>query len=385
MSAAAVGEGGSHQPAQSNASNASSASAVTLTPAPAPAPAPTPTATPGRLIQTEALLRGTVAGTVVQCYLEAAGGMLPLLQILLTFSSFYAAYIGGVFWLSHWAASTHTSSAAGPLPVAVGLGVYAALSLASILVLFLQLWLWVRTSLRAAAALHKALLSKLLCLPSSFYDTTPSGRILSRISSDIAAIDGPLPDALHGLFSTAFNVLASLLTAVIAIPWFTLALPPLVLFYRALQRYYVATSRELQRLESISRSPLFSHLTETLTGIACVRAYGCGALAAAKAARLLDCNWRAYCSNVAANRWLAVRVETLSSCLTAGAALTAVLMAPTGGVQFASSAGLAVSTVLGVSQYCALQCLLRPTYECSFFHPTLFFFFRAPFPSPTPQ
>ena len=355
MSAEAEGDAlaGTPLPAQSDAPTPTPTPTPTPAPAATPRPMPTPTLTPGRLMQTEALLRGTVASSVAQRYLEAAGGILPLLHILLTFSSFYAAYIGGVFWLSYWAASTHTSSAAGPLPVAVGLGVYAALSLASILVLFLQLWLWVRTSLRAAAALHTSLLSKLLCLPSSFYDTTPSGRILSRISSDIAAIDGPLPDALHGFFSTAFNVLACLLTAVIAIPWFTLALPPLAYFYRALQRYYVATSRELQRLESISRSPLFSHLTETLTGIASVRAYACGALAASKAARLLDCNWRAYFSNVAANRWLAVRVETVSSCLTAGAALTAVLMAPTGGPQFASSAGLAVSTVLGVSQYCA--------------------------------
>jgi ABC-type multidrug transport system fused ATPase/permease subunit len=82
-----------------------------------------------------------------------------------------------------------------------------------------------------------------------------------------------------------------------------------------------------------------------------VRAYGAAPAAAAKAAALLDANWRAYCSTVAANRWLAVRVESLSAGLTAGAALVAVLMAPGGGPTFASSAGLAVSTIMGISQY----------------------------------
>ncbi len=305
----------------------------------------------GALVAAEALGRGSVKRSVARSYFEAMGGAPPLALILLSFCSFYACSIGAVFWLAYW------SDRQGSIPARTGLGVYSALSLTSILVLFVQLIVWVRAGLRAAQELHARLLAKLLHLPFSFFDTTPSGRLLNRVSSDMASIDGPLPDALHSALSTAFTVGASIFTAVVAIPAFLIVLPPLLLAYRRLQVFYVATSRELQRLDSVSRSPLFSHLTETLLGLACVRAFGGGPRAAAAACQLLDRNWQAYFSTVSANRWLAVRVESLSALLTAGAALVAVLSAPTGGTGFASSAGLAVATVLGISQ--SLNWLVR--------------------------
>lgn len=39
-------------------------------------------------------------------------------------------------------------------------------------------------------------------------------------------------------------------------------------------QYYRRTSRELQRLDSISRSPVYNHFSETLNGVDSVRAYG---------------------------------------------------------------------------------------------------------------
>jgi len=38
-------------------------------------------------------------------------------------------------------------------------------------------------------------------------------------------------------------------------------------------QYYRRTSRELQRLDSISRSPIYSYFSETLTGIDTIRAF----------------------------------------------------------------------------------------------------------------
>ena len=41
-----------------------------------------------------------------------------------------------------------------------------------------------------------------------------------------------------------------------------------------LRAYFLKASREIRRLEALSRSPVFSHLSETLDGLVTVRAFG---------------------------------------------------------------------------------------------------------------
>lgn len=111
----------------------------------------------------------------------------------------------------------------------------------------------------------------------TFFDTTPTGRILNRFSSDLYSVDDSLPFILNILLATVFNLLGMLLVMSYGLPWVLLALLPLGLFYYRTQQFYRHTSRELKRLCSLTLSPVYCHFSETLTGLGTIRASGSSA------------------------------------------------------------------------------------------------------------
>lgn len=100
----------------------------------------------------------------------------------------------------------------------------------------------------------------------SFFDTTPSGRVINRMSKDIDMIDNVIPMSLRSFLTTFFNIFQVLAVIVLATPFFLLVVIPLAVVYWLVQRFYIPTSRQLKRLESTSRSPVFSHFSESLQG-----------------------------------------------------------------------------------------------------------------------
>lgn len=121
------------------------------------------------------------------------------------------------------------------------------------------------------------LLCVLLQATVTFFDTTPMGRVLNRFSSDLYAVDDSLPFILNILLANTFNLLGMLVVMSYGLPWVLLPLLPLAAFYYRTQDFYRHTSRELKRLSSLTLSPLYSHFTETLTGLGTIRASGSSA------------------------------------------------------------------------------------------------------------
>lgn len=103
------------------------------------------------------------------------------------------------------------------------------------------------------------------------------GRVLNRFSSDLSSVDDSLPFVLNILLATVFSLLGALLVLCSGLPWLLLALLPLALFYYRTQEFYRHTSRELKRLCSLTLSPVYSHFSETLTGLGTIRASGSSA------------------------------------------------------------------------------------------------------------
>lgn len=315
--------------------------------APAAKPA-TATDGSGKLTKAEWRQRGRVKAAVFAAYARSNGGWLVVVAITALYALYTAAMQASSWWLSWW--SSNTNDATPPEKNQEYLGIYAAISLSSIVVLIVLRVSQAEAGIRAAQRLHDALLANLLRQPQSFFDTTPSGRIINRCSQDIYTLDEQLPATWASFASNLFTVAGVILLIAFVTPWFTLAVVPIAAVYLYTQRYYVTTSRELQRLDSLSKSPLFSHIGTTVNGLSTLRAFAVLPRFQAQAAALLEANQRAYFCNLAANRWLAVRVESVGAMLVSGAALVAVLGRQSGGPSFPALAGLSVSAALSVTQ-----------------------------------
>lgn len=127
--------------------------------------------------------------------------------------------------------------------------------------------------LRSAKILHNDLLRAVLHWPMEIFDTTPLGRILNRFSKDVNVLDNVLPELLMIFIAQVFAVIGTMVAISISSAWFLIVVVPILVFYYFIQGFYVATTRQLTRLESITRSPIYSHFGETITGCTSIRAY----------------------------------------------------------------------------------------------------------------
>jgi ATP-binding cassette, subfamily C (CFTR/MRP), member 1 len=108
----------------------------------------------------------------------------------------------------------------------------------------------------------------------SFFDTTPLGRVLNRFSKDVDVVDTVLPMSMRFWLMMFFNTVGVIVTISYSTPIFLAVVLPLGIFYYFIQKFYVATSRQLKRIESVTRSPIYTHFSETITGQSTIRAYG---------------------------------------------------------------------------------------------------------------
>ena len=151
------------------------------------------------------------------------------------------------------------------------LGVYASLVAAAFVFSIMRAWVFFCVFLRCAENLHDKMVTRILKAPVLFFDTNPAGRILNRCSKDIGHIDELLPKT----FLSAMQLLLFVFTAAL-LPsftnfWLFLAFLPVFSNFVYLAWYYLNSSREMKRWESIYRSPVFSHFSETMVGLNTIR------------------------------------------------------------------------------------------------------------------
>uniref|UniRef100_A0A0D6QX25 ABC transporter C family member 10 n=1 Tax=Araucaria cunninghamii TaxID=56994 RepID=A0A0D6QX25_ARACU len=214
--------------------------------------------------------------------------------------------------------------------------------------------------LEASKSFFSELMTSLFRAPMAFFDATPLGRVLSRVSSDLSILDVDLPFSFIFTLSSTMNAYSNLGVVAVVTWQVLLAALPMIYLTIQLQKYYFASAKELMRLNGTTRSPIANHFGESISGAMTIRAFKVQDQFLKKNLDLLDKNSSPFFHSFAANEWLIQRLEVLSAIVLCSSALAMVLLPSDtfnpGFVGLALSYGLSlnISLVFSIQNQCTL-------------------------------
>ncbi|PQQ04852.1 ABC transporter C family member 3 [Prunus yedoensis var. nudiflora] len=299
----------------------------------------------GQLVQEEEREKGRVGLSVYWKYITTAYGGALVPFILLGQVLFQVLQIGSNYWMA-WA--TPVSEDVKPaVETSTLLTVYVALAVgSSFCILF-------RSTLLATAGYKTAtlLFSKMhLCVfraPMSFFDATPSGRILNRASTDQNVVDLNMPGQIGALANSMIQLLG-IIAVMSQVAWqvFIIFIPVIAICIW-LQQYYISSARELARLVGVCKAPVIQHFAETISGSTTIRSFDQESRFRDTNMKLMDGYGRPKFHTAAAMEWLCFRLDMLSS-ITFGFCLVFLISIPAGVID-PGVAGLAVTYGLNLN------------------------------------
>uniref|UniRef100_A0A8C7QX01 ABC-type glutathione-S-conjugate transporter n=1 Tax=Oncorhynchus mykiss TaxID=8022 RepID=A0A8C7QX01_ONCMY len=250
-------------------------------------------------------------------------GMAFIIPIVFLYAFQQGASLTYNYWLSLWADEPIVNGT--QVDTDMKLAVYGALGFAQGIAIFGTTVAISVGGIIASRHLHMDLLKNVLHSPMSFFETTPSGNLLNRFAKEIDAIDCMIPDGLKMMLGYLFKLMEVCIIVMLATPFAAVVILPLAILYAFVQSFYVATSCQLRRLESVSRSPIYTHFNETVQGASVIRAFGEQHRFIVQANKRVDFNQTSYFPRFVATRWLAVNLEFVGNGVVLAAAILSVM------------------------------------------------------------
>ncbi|XP_038065584.1 multidrug resistance-associated protein 4-like [Patiria miniata] len=205
--------------------------------------------------------------------------------------------------------------------------IYAILCGATTAASFLRAFLFYHVFVTASKALHNQMFDAIIRAPMQFFDTNPVGRILNRFAKDIGYMDDVLPSTFTEFLELSLGAIATVIVISIFNPFCLAFTLPIGVVFHFTRKYYLASSRDVKRLEGKARSPVFSHLSATLTGLSTVRAFKAQQRFTADFDGYLDGHTRAWFLFLSATRWFGIQLDFLCVLVITGVSLTCILAA----------------------------------------------------------
>ncbi|KAM9709908.1 ATP-binding cassette sub-family C member 4-like [Menidia menidia] len=269
----------------------------------------------------ESRLEGNVGLRMYVKYFLAGAKFLVLLVLLLLNALAHITFVLQDWWLARWASEQkHISvtehlngSSAQQLDLDLYLGVYAGLTATSVVFGFLRSLVFFNVLVNSAQTLHNSMFNALLRTSIHFFDINPIGRILNRFSKDIGYLDSLLPWTFVDFTQVFLQVIGVIAVAAVIIPWILIPVVPLLAVFLLLRHYFLHTSRDIKRLESTTRSPVFSHLSSSLQGLSTIRAFRVQQRFQQMFDEFQDLHSASWFLFLTTSRWFAVRLDGICS------------------------------------------------------------------------
>ncbi|KAG0495993.1 hypothetical protein HPP92_000608 [Vanilla planifolia] len=299
----------------------------------------------GQLVQEEEREKGRVGFWVYWRYITTAykGALVPF--ILLAQILFQILQIGSNYWMA-WAAPV-SKDLKPPVNIFTLLYVYVALALGSAVCILIRAILVANAGYKTATILFNKMHFSIFRAPMSFFDSTPTGRILNRASTDQSDVDTSIPFQIASLAFTIIQLIG-IVAVMSQVAWqvFIVFIPVIGLSFWY-QRYYIDTARELARLVGVFKAPIIQHFSESLSGSTTIRSFGQESRFEDINSQKLDECSRPRFHNAGAMEWLCFRLDVLSSIMFAFSLIFLICLPK--GVIDPGIAGLAVTYGLNLN------------------------------------
>ncbi|OIW21630.1 hypothetical protein TanjilG_06788 [Lupinus angustifolius] len=256
-----------------------------------------------KLIEDEERETGRVDLKVYKHYFTEAFGWWGVVLMLAMSLTWIISFLAGDYWL---AIATADDS---PIPSFTFIIVYAIIAGVACVVVMVRSILFTYWGLKTSQSFFIGMLHSIIHAPMSFFDTTPSGRILSRVSTDLLWVDISIP-MLVSFVMVAYFSLVSILIVTCQNAWETVfLLIPLFWLNNWYRKYYLASSRELTRLDSITKAPVIHHFSETISGVMTIRGFRKQSEFYQENIDRVNASLRMDFHNNGANEWLGFRLD----------------------------------------------------------------------------
>ena len=323
-----------------------------------------------KLLVAEERIVGSVTWTTWALYFGAAGGiaMGAILGILLLLGK--GSVLLSSYFLAFWTSAVQSATSKGTPPPTIHTSVlqlylplYSGSCAGVVIFNIAQGLLFARVTTVASKVLHDTVFSSVMRGAVSWFDSQPTGRILSRFTGDIDVLDTGLPGSLETCLEFLMQCFLAVVLLAAVFPAFLGPLAALLGVFYYLFTLFRRIARELKRVDNGSRGPLVSLVTATATGLSTISAFRAEARYKALNSRAIDVQSRTYWALYAANRWLAIRVDLLTSAI---AAITAALCVAFRESLTPGTAALALATALSLSGTLQFSVRLTTELESSF-------------------
>uniref|UniRef100_A0A8C9WQW9 ATP binding cassette subfamily C member 12 n=1 Tax=Scleropages formosus TaxID=113540 RepID=A0A8C9WQW9_SCLFO len=286
-----------------------------------------------QLVTQESSQEGSVTWRTYHQYCRATGGYFLLLPVALTFILLVGMTAFGNWWLSYWldqgSGQANISNASVEISSNISENpdlyfyqlVYCMAIVGMILFSVCKGYLFTKITLHASSKLHNKMFQKIINSPMSFFDTTPTGRMVNRFSKDQDELDAALPFHLENFLQNCLIVIFTLGTISAVFPYMLIAVVVLGLIFSAVLYIFQRSVREMKRMENISRSPWISLTMSTIQGLSTIHAYN----KSEEFKIMIDINANHFALFHSGTRWLSFRLDFLSSIVSLLVALFAVL------------------------------------------------------------
>ncbi|KAJ3416990.1 Multidrug resistance-associated protein 1 [Chytridiales sp. JEL 0842] len=251
--------------------------------------------------------KGSLKFPVWLSFFNAVSGFRILIPIILAALTQQALQVTTSFWLVWWSEFRFGSDVEFYLRGYGLLGFGQAVGMLGLNALALT------GGFLASKYYHGAAMARILRAPMSFFSSQPIGRILNRFTKDISSVDQQIWVIYFFVIFSSGSLLSSITVMLYVVPVLAAPIAPLCVFYYLLLRFYRATVRELKRLDSNQRSPLYAHISETLAGIPSIRAYKAEQKFIERQRILTDASNTPSYLYLCTSIWISIRIEFLAS------------------------------------------------------------------------